>query len=350
VGLDARVALSLDGFDLDASIAAADGETVAVLGPNGAGKTTLLRALAGLLPLSAGRVSIDGAVVDDPDARVFVPPEQRSVGVVFQRYLLFPHLSVLENVAFGLRSRGVARSEARRRSREWIERVGLGDRVEVKPAALSGGQQQRVALARALVTEPRLVLLDEPLAALDVGIRTELRRELRTHLASYGGARVLVTHELLDAVALADRLIVLDRGRVAQEGTVAEVAARPRSRYIADLVGVNLLRGRADGHAVGLDSGAAIVTAEEQRGDVYVAIDPRAVSLHRSEPEGSPRNVWPGRITGSDLLGDRVRVHVDGRVPLVAEVTPAAVAALGLHDGTEVWAAVKATELSIYPS
>ena len=350
MGLDARVALSLDGFDLDASIAAADGETVAVLGPNGAGKTTLLRALAGLLPLSAGRVSIDGAVVDDPDARVFVPPEQRSVGVVFQHYLLFPHLSVLENVAFGLRSRGVARAEARRRSREWIERIGLGDRIDAKPTALSGGEQQRVALARALVTEPRLVLLDEPLAALDVGIRTELRRELRTHLASYGGARVLVTHELLDAVALADRLVVLDRGRVAQEGTVAEVAARPRSRYVADLVGVNLLRGRADGHAVGLDSGAAIVTAEEQRGDVYVAIDPRAVSLHRSEPEGSPRNVWHGRIIGTDLLGDRVRVHVDGRVPLVAEVTPAAVAALGLHDGTEVWTAVKATELSIYPS
>jgi molybdate transport system ATP-binding protein len=207
-----------------------------------------------------------------------------------------------------------------------------------------------VALARALVTEPRLVLLDEPLAALDVGTRTDLRRDLRTHLASYSGARVLVTHELLDAVALADRLVVLERGRVAQEGPVAEVAAHPRSRYVADLVGVNLLRGTSSGHTVELQSGGVIVTADAQQGEVWVAIDPRAVSLHRSEPEGSPRNVWTGRISATDLLGDRVRVHVDGHVPLVAEVTPAAVAAVGLHDGTDVWAAVKATELSIYPA
>ncbi|MFI5046946.1 MAG: ABC transporter ATP-binding protein [Acidimicrobiia bacterium] len=348
MSLDADVALSLGDFELDASIAAADGETVAVLGPNGAGKTTLLRALAGLLPLSRGCVTIDGTVVDDPKAGVFVAPERRSVGVVFQQYLLFPHLSVLENVAFGLRSRHVPRAEARRRSREWLERVGMGDRADVKPDALSGGQQQRVALARALVTEPHLVLLDEPLAALDVGTRTELRRDLRAHLASYPGARVIVTHELLDAVALADRLVVLERGRVAQEGPVAAVASRPRSRYVADLVGVNLLRGHASGHTVALASGAEIVTADTGVGDVYVAVDPRAVSLHRVQPEGSPRNVWPGRITGTDLLGDRVRVHVDGRVPLVAEVTPAAVAAVGLHDGADVWAAVKATELSIY--
>ena len=350
MSLDAEVGLSLDGFELDASIAVADGETVAVLGPNGAGKTTLLRALAGLLPLGAGRVAIDGEVVDDPSAGVFVPPERRSVGVVFQQYLLFPHLSVLENVAFGLRSRHVSRAEARRRASEWLERVGVGDRADVKPDVLSGGQQQRVALARALVTEPHVVLLDEPLAALDVGTRTELRRDLRAHLGSYPGARVIVTHELLDAVALADRLVVLERGRVAQQGPVAEVAARPRSRYVADLVGVNLLRGHAAGHAVTLESGATIVTAEEQAGEVYVAIDPRSVSLHRSAPEGSPRNVWSGRISGTDLLGDRVRVHVDGPVPLVAEVTRGAVAAVGLQDGVDVWTAVKATELVIYPA
>jgi molybdate transport system ATP-binding protein len=338
--------LVLAGVDL----AVDAGDVVAVLGPNGAGKTSLLRALAGLLPLARGRVSIDGVPVDDPQAGVFVAPERRSVGVVFQQYLLFPHLTVLENVAFGLRCRHVPRADARRRAREWLERVGVGDRADVKPDQLSGGQQQRVALARALVTEPRLVLLDEPLAALDVGTRTALRRDLRARLASYDGARVIVTHEMLDAVALADRLIVLERGRVAQHGTVAEVAQRPRSRYVADLVGVNLLRGYASGHTVGLESGATIVTADEQRGDVYVSIDPRAVSLHRTEPEGSPRNVWPGRISGTDLLGDRMRIHVDGLVPLVAEVTPAAVAAVGLHDGADVWAAVKATELSIYPA
>ncbi len=351
MSLEAHAVLTLGELDLDVAIRASEGETVAVLGPNGAGKTTLLRALAGLVPLDDGRVVIDGVTVDEPAHRTFVVPERRSIGVVFQDYLLFPHLSVLENVAFGLRSRGVATRDARRRAGEWLDRVGLADRAARRPSALSGGQQQRVALARALVTEPALVLLDEPLAALDVSTRTELRRELRTHLASFPGARVLVTHELLDAVALADRLIVLEHGRVAQAGTVSDVAARPRSRYVADLVGINLLRGKGAGHTVTLRDGTGeIVTADPVDGDVYVAFHPRAVSIHRHPPDGSPRNVWSGRITGSDLLGDRVRVHVDGPVPLVAEVTAVAVARLGLHDGVEVWAAVKATELSVYPA
>ena len=211
-------------------------------------------------------------------------------------------------------------------------------------------RQQRVALARALAPEPRLLLLDEPLAALDVGIRTELRRDLRAHLASFAGARILVTHELLDAVALADRLVVLEHGRVAQVGPIAEVAARPRSRYVADLVGINLLRGRADGH----DDHARRRRDRRHRGpgagDVYVAVQPHSVSVHRAQPEGSPRNVWSGRVQGIDLLGDRVRIHVDGAVPLVAEVTPAAVAELGLFEGTEVFTSVKATELSVYPA
>ena len=294
------------------------------------------------------RSRIDDAVMDDPAAGTFVVPERRGVGVVFQDYLLFPHLTVLENVAFGLRSRGVARAEARRRAQAWLARVGLADRAGAKPGSLSGGQQQRVALARALVTEPRLVLLDEPLAALDVGTRTELRRDLRTHLATFGGARVLVTHELLDAVALADRLVVLEDGRVAQSGAVHEVTTRPRSRYVADLVGVNLLRGVAQGHEITLDGGGVVITADPVAGDVYVAIQPHSVSLHRAQPEGSPRNVWSGRVRGVDLLGDRVRIHVDGAVPIVAEVTAGAVGDLGLHDGVDVWATVKATDVSVY--
>ena len=346
--LAADVGVRLGALDLELTLDAAEGETVAVLGPNGAGKSTLLRVLAGLLPVARGHVAIDGVPVDDPATNTFVVPERRNVGVVFQDYLLFPHLSVLENVAFGLRSRGRGRAESRRRALKWLTRVGVDDRADVKPTALSGGQQQRVALARALVTEPRLLLLDEPLAALDVGTRTELRRDLRTHLATFAGARVLVTHDLLDAVALADRLVVLERGRVAQSGRVDEVTDRPRSRYVAELVGTNLLRGTGSGHEVTLTSGGVVVTADPVAGDVYVAIQPHSVSLHRAQPEGSPRNVWRGRVRGADLLGDRVRIHVDGTVPVVAEVTAAAVGELGLHDGVDVWATVKATDLSVY--
>jgi molybdate transport system ATP-binding protein len=289
-------------------------------------------------------------VFDDPARGVYVVPEQRAVGVMFQEYLLFPHLSVLENVAFPLRSRGVRRGEARARAGEWLARVGLAGRESAKPADLSGGQRQRVALARALVAEPSMLLLDEPLAALDVGTRAELRRDLRTHLASFPGVRVLVTHDLLDAVALADRLVVLERGSVAQEGPVAEVTERPRSRYVAELVGTNLLRGTGHDHTVTIAGGGAVVTADPVDGDVYVAIPPHAVSLHRQHPEGSARNVWRGTVHGADLLGDRVRVHVQGEIALVAEVTAAAVADLGLHDGVEVWATVKATELTTYPA
>jgi molybdate transport system ATP-binding protein len=350
VTLEADVALQLGTLDLDVQISATEGETVAVLGPNGAGKSTLLRALAGLLRIDRGKVVIDGVAVDDPSARLYVVPEKRSVGVVFQDYLLFPQMSVRENVAFGLRSRGTPKSSARKRADEWLARVGLAEYADEKPRQLSGGQAQRVALARALAPEPRLLLLDEPLAALDIGIRTELRRDLRAHLASFSGARILVTHELLDAVALADRIIVLEQGRVAQVGPIAEVAARPRSRYVADLVGVNLMHGRADGTETTLDTGGVVVTAEAARGEVYIAVHPHAIAVHRQHPEGSPRNVWRGRIRGTDLLGDRVRLHVDGEVPLVAEVTPAAVAELGLVEGTEVFTSVKATELSIYPA
>jgi len=349
VTLDAAVQVQLGSLELDVHVRAADGETVAVLGPNGAGKSTFLRAVAGIVPLTGGRVAIDDVVVDEPDHDEYVVPERRSVGVVFQNYLLFPHLSVLENVAFGLRSRGVARSAARRRAQDWLEHVNLGEYGGVNPTSLSGGQQQRVALARALVTEPRLLLLDEPLAALDAGTRTDLRRVLRTELTRFGGARVLVTHDLLDAVALADRLVVLEHGRVAQEGSVADVVAQPRSRYVADLVGINWLRGVGRDHGVELETGATIVTAESVVGDVYVAIHPHSITLYLSDPMGSARNVWRGHVTGTDLLGDRVRIHVDGEVPVVAEVTASAVADLGLRDGVDVWASVKATDLEIYP-
>ena len=347
--LSAQVTLALGSLDLDATLEAGDEETVAILGPNGAGKTTVLRALAGLVPLDRGHIHLDGAVLDD-GARVFVPPERRPVGVVFQDYLLFPHLSVLENVAFGLRSRGTRRNAARRAAAASLEQVGLADRVNVKPSELSGGQAQRVALARAMVTEPRLLLLDEPLAALDQSARGSVRRELRSHLASFPGMRLLVTHDPLDAAALADRLVILEDGHVVQTGSFSDVSTRPRSSYVAELVGVNLLRGVARGDHLDLSGGAMIVVPGAGTGDALAIVHPRSVALHRQQPTGSPRNVTVGRVESIELLGDRVRVRVDGAVPLIAEITPAALRDLDLETGSTVWTAVKATDVTVYPA
>ena len=348
--LEATVALTRGSLRLDVTVRVGAGTPVAVLGPNGAGKTTLLRALAGLQPMDRGSVTLGDDVLEDTSAGIFLAPEDRPIGVVFQDYLLFPHLSALENVAFGLRCRGVARPEARRRSRAWLERVGLGDRVTVRPRELSGGQAQRVALARALACEPRLLLLDEPLSALDASTRLEVRRELRRHVASFPGVRLLVTHDPLEAIALADELVVLEEGRVVQAGTPADVTARPRSRYVAELVGVNLYRGRGDGDRVVLAGGEALQVAESGTGEVFALVHPRAVSLHRREPEGTPRNVWKGVADSLDLEGERVRVRVGGAIPIVAEVTPAGVANLELADGGEVWVSVKAAEVEVYPA
>jgi molybdate transport system ATP-binding protein len=349
VSLDAEVRVRLDGFSLDAALSVGAGELVAVLGPNGAGKTTLLRALAGLLPISSGRIELDGRLLEDPARRVRVPAERRPVGVVFQDYLLFPHLSALENVAFGLRARGAGRRTARERALEWLRRVGLGDKAASRPAQLSGGQAQRVALARALATDPRLLLLDEPLAALDVSTRAELRRDLRRHLASFDGVRVLITHDPLEAAALADRLVVIEAGRVVQSGSVREVSERPRSRYVADLVGVNLFRGRASAGLIELERGGRL-SVPAADGDVFAVVHPRSVALYSRRPEGTPRNVWEGRAASLDLEEGRVRVSLEGVPSLVAEVTPAAVAELGLSEGRQVWVAVKATEIQVYPA
>jgi molybdate transport system ATP-binding protein len=350
MSLEASVQLTLGRLRLEAEVAVATGELVVLLGPNGAGKTTLLRALAGLVALERGRVVLDGMVLEDTAAGGQVPAEQRPVGFVFQDYLLFPHLSALENVAFGLRARGLPRAEARRRAGAWLDRVGLAAHAGSRPRALSGGQAQRVALARAMVGEPRLLLLDEPLAALDAATRTELRRDLRRHLASFDGTRLLVTHDPLEALALADRLVVLEDGRVTQTGSPAEVSARPRSRYVAELVGVNLYRGRADGAAIELEGGGRLVAADGLRGEVFAAVHPHAVALHRHPPEGTPRNSWPGTAEALEVIGDRVRVRMSGTVPIVAEITPAAASELRLADGGPVWATVKATEVTVYPA
>ena len=350
MSLDAVVQLTLGEFDLNMKLAIEEGEVVALLGPNGAGKTTLLRAMAGLVPFRAGHVRLDGDTLEDVSTGDYVPTERRPIGVMYQDYLLFPHLSVLDNVAFGLRSRGAGRHQASEKALEWLRRVGLEPYANAKPSELSGGQRQRVALARALAPDPRLLLLDEPLAALDVTTRADVRRDLKRHLGSFPGLRLIVTHDPLEAWALADRLVVMEQGRLVQTGTAAEVTERPRSQYVADLVGVNLLRGQADHGFVRIPDGPVVAASGAESGDVFAVIHPRAVAVHRQRPEGSPRNVWPGRATGIERSGDRVRVRIDGGVRLVAEVTIAALNELDLDEGGEVWLSFKATDVGVYPT
>ncbi len=254
-----------------------------------------------------GRIELDGQVLDDPAADVFVPPEERPVGVVFQSYLLFPHLSAVDNVAFGLRRRGVPRRVARERALAWLDRVGLADKADARPGELSGGQAQRVALARAVVTEPAMLLLDEPLSALDVRTRADVRRDLEAYLDGYSGVRLLVTHDPLDALALADRIVIIEDGRVTQTGLPSEVTARPRTPYVAELVGTNLYRGRAEGADVDLADGLRIVTSADLDGPVFVVVPPAAVAVYRARPDGSPRNVYEATIDHVQPLRNRAR-------------------------------------------
>jgi molybdate transport system ATP-binding protein len=325
---------------------------VVLLGPNGAGKSTALRALAGLVPVDTGSITVGDVVLADPQRGIHQPPHARPIGVVFQDYLLFPHLTVLDNVAFGPLVRGVAKGEARRRAEMWLERIGIGDLALAKPRAISGGQAQRVALARALATDPSVLLLDEPLAALDARTRLQVRGELRRHLADFAGSTLVVTHDPVDAMVLGDTLVVIEEGRVVQQGPPREVARRPRTDYVARLVGLNLLAGMARDRQVDLPGGGAVRLAEAAAGEVYVAFRPAAVALFAARPDGSPRNVWPGRIIGLEPHGDGVRVEVAGApdesTAILAEVTPAAVADLELVPGSAVWAAVKASDIEVY--
>lgn len=348
MSLNAQLVVSRGTFTLDIALRAEPGEVVALLGPNGAGKTTALRALAGLESLTQGHIGLDGRDITG------LPPEKRRVGVVFQDYLLFPHMSALDNVAFGPRRRGRSRAGAREIATDWLSRVGLADMAARKPRQLSGGQQQRVALARALAVNPDLLLLDEPLAALDARTRLDTRAELHTHLERHAGTTLLVTHDPLDALMLADRLVIIEDGRVVQEGDATEITARPRTDYIARLVGLNLYKGHGDGHAVTVSSGVGgvggfvLMTADEVTGDSCAAFSPSAVTLHPNRPEGSARNTWSARVTGIQRHGDNLRVQLDGPIQMSADITPAAAAQLRLAPGQRVWAAVKAAQVRAY--
>ncbi|MGN6242757.1 MAG: ABC transporter ATP-binding protein [Motilibacteraceae bacterium] len=352
--LDLSGSVVRDRFTLQVALEAAPGEVVGVIGPNGAGKSTLLRTLSGVVPLRSGHLRLAGEVLDDGGSR-FVPPERRRVGLVFQDYRLFPHLSVLDNVAFGRQARGEGRRAARAAAHGWLARFEVDALADRRPPSLSGGQAQRVALARALATEPALLLLDEPLAALDAGTRVTVRTELRAHLGSFTGPTLLVTHDPLEALVLADRLVVLESGRVVQSGAPADVARRPATDYVARLVGLTLHRGTWSGadRAAHLSAGGSLVPAADpgvpDGAPVLVAVRPSAVTVHRDHPgPSSVRNTWPGTVRGMELLADRVRLQVDAEPPVLADVTPGAVAELDLSAGSRVWLTVKAMEVEVY--
>ena len=346
--LEAEIVVRRTGHTLDVALTAEPGDVVAVIGPNGAGKSTLLRALAGLLPINEGAIFCDGDTWNGPTVRKRWIPQERNIGMVFQQHLLFPHLDALDNVAFGPRSRGAGRGESRRTAHRWLERIGVADLAQRRPHQLSGGQAQRVAIARALATDPTLLLLDEPMAALDVGVAMALRFELARHLADFGGVSLLVTHDAIDTMTVANRVVVLDEGRIAQVGTPEEVAQRPRTDHVARLVGLNVLRGHSTGTDVRLLNGSTLVSTTAFDGEVFASFKPAAVALTLDEPTGSARNRWPGTVRSVVGHGAAVRVHIDAGAALIADVTPASAAELSLVPGRQVWAAVKATEVTVY--
>lgn len=351
--LDGHVVADRGDFTLDAEVCARAGQVVALLGPNGSGKTTALHALAGLIPVRDGHVRVAGQ--QWADGRRQREASERHTGLVVADHLLFPHLTVLANVAFGPRSRGQSRASATARARAELAALGIADFADRRPRELSNGQAQRVALARALATDPALLLLDEPLAALDPDTRSLVRATLHHRLASFAGATVLVTHDPLDALTLADELVFLDAGRVVQRGTPAEVIARPRTPYVAQVVGLNLYAGHAlDGTTVQTSWGRVVAAPHEHRGESWVAFAPSAVALYPARPEGSPRNTWELLVVGVEVAGQRARVHLQPLgmpgVSLASEVTVASVVALGLAPGVRVWGTVKAAEVTAYPA
>ena len=353
--LDLLVGSRRGEFELELALQARGGSTTVIVGESGAGKTSVLRLAAGLDRPVTGRIVLDGEVYTDTTADIHVPPWRRSVGYVSQDYALFPHLSVAENVAFGLRAAGVRSGEIRARVARVLERTGIAELARRKPSTLSGGQQQRAALARALVLDPRLLLLDEPLAALDLQTRRKVRGELRRLLRELETTTLYVTHSPIEALLFGDHIVVLEGGRISQVGDRDELLRHPRSRYVAELVGTNFFAGRATATGVAAtvrtaDGDLAISRAEDPA-DLFVTVNPRDITLHTQRPEGSAQNVFAGPIlelAPEPPGGERVRVVLGTRPPLVAEVTREAVASLGLAEGITVHASFKATGIRAY--
>ncbi|OBF35830.1 molybdenum ABC transporter ATP-binding protein [Mycobacterium sp. ACS1612] len=342
----------VDSRDIDLEFEVAAGEVLAVLGPNGAGKSTALHVIAGLVRPDRGDVRVGQRVLTDTAAGIHVATHDRRVGLLLQDPLLFPHLNVIRNVAFAPRS-------SRAAAAHWLAEVDaaeLGDRL---PRQLSGGQAQRVALARALAAEPDVLLLDEPLTGLDVGAATAMRKVLRRVLARDGRCALMVTHDLLDVLTLADRVLVIDDGRVVESGSAATVLATPRSRFGARFAGVNLVGGIADADGVLTTQWGSIwhgnPAPDVVAGESAVALfNPAAVAIYRDKPHGSPRNTVEVTVAELDSRGAVIRVRADeqpdGAPGLAADITAESAAELRLVPGDRIYMSVKAQEVAVHPS
>jgi molybdate transport system ATP-binding protein len=351
--LSVDVMVQRDGFFMRAAFEAGAGRTVGLLGPNGSGKSTTVDVISGILAVSEGYISAGDEVWDRPATGVFVSPQRRSVGVMFQHLALFPALSVLENVAYGARAR--KRPSPKEHAMAVLEQLDAAH-LQARPTrSLSGGEAQRVALARALVSKPQVLMLDEPLSALDVRARGAARRTLKEVLAAFQGVKIIVTHDPLEAMTLADDIIVMEQGAITQQGEPGEIRSHPRSAYAAAFAGTNLLSGTltTEGSQTILETEhGRLQVVSEQIPDgepVLASIHPATITLSLGHSATSARNQIRGRITAIDDTGSRVRVALDGSPPLVAEVTRDAAATMGLRPGLELWAAVKATRIEVYP-
>ncbi len=337
----------LGALDLDVALEVAAGECLAVAGPSGAGKTSVLRVAAGLLHPDHGRVEADGETWLDTGRGVDLPPERRRCGYLFQEYALFGHMSAWQNVAYPLK--GVPRSERRARAHELLERFGMAGLAESRPRTLSGGERQRVALARALARRPGVLLLDEPLSALDARTRAGASRELAAVLREVEVPALLVTHDFAEAAHLGDRVGVIDAGRVVQEGTPSDLAAAPRSAFVADFTGAVVLTGSARAGVGGLthvdiDGGGTVVSTDRAEGPVAVSVYPWEIAIEPpgEAPHGSSQNRLEAEVLSITTVGNRVRLGLAAPQPLAAEVTQASAEAMGLHAGVRVTASWKA--------
>ncbi len=348
--VDAGVALG--GFAFDACFEVKPGSPTVLIGPNGSGKSTCLRLIAGLLQPDRGRISLGESVLSDAGAGVHLAPSRRRVGLLFQDYALFPHLTVRENISFGPRVRSARRPERERAVDWWLARLGIEALAGADVARLSGGEKQKVALARALAADPECLLLDEPFRSLDVATSMSVRRELREFLAEVAIPVLIVTHDPLDALVLGESIIVLEEGRVSQTGRLSDLQKQPRTGFVAEFTGLNLFQAVLDSGA-GLKSAHAgplefHVIADALAGEVFLTFAPADVTLFHERPEGSPRNVFRGTVTEVLALADRVRVTIDAGLPVRAEVTREAAASLHMVAGEILFAAVKAIAIHVY--